>query len=405
MRALLVLAAFVAAISTASAQTFNVVIEGAQEVPPSATSAKGSGTVVVDTAANTLTYDFTLPTFSSAFLGAHFHGPAPRGEDAGIKIDIGSNPSSGTVAYSEVDEADILAGLWYVNFHTSNFPGGEIRGQLDNEGAADPPRFANLSTRADVMTGENVMIAGFIIGGSVPKTLVVNVAGPSLANFGIDPQLTNPALILVRQSDGAIIETNDDWQAAANASDIEASGFAPNHPLEPAVMMTLDPGAYTAIVQGSAGETGTALVGVFEVDVPGVPLINLSTRARVSTGNQRMIAGFIIQGDGPQTVVINVAGPSLSNFGIANPLANPMLTLVRQSDLTVIDANDDWQGSANATQIEATGFQPNHPLEPAIIMTLAPGAYTAIVEGVGGTEGVAVVGVFRVSCESGCATP
>ena len=396
MRILTVLAAFLTAFSPAFAQVFNVVIEGAQEVPPNSTTVSGSGTVVVDTAANTLTYDFALPTFSSALVGAHFHGPAARGEPASVKIDIGSNPSSGTVAYLEADEANILAGLWYVNFHTSNFPGGEIRGQLDNLGAANPPRFANLSTRGVVLTGEQRMIAGFVIGGTVPKTIVVNVAGPSLVTFAIDPQLTNPALTLVRQSDGAILRTNDDWQSAPNASEIEASGFAPNHPLEPAVMMTLAPGAYTAIVEGSAGETGAALVGVFEVDAPGVPLVNLSTRGYTSIADHRMIAGFIIQGDGPQTVVINVAGPSLANYGIVAPLANPMVTLVRQSDLTVMGSNDDWQASPDSAQILASGFAPNHPNEPAIMMTLAPGAYTAIVEGVGGTAGVALVGVFRV---------
>ena len=113
------------------------------------------------------------------------------------------------------------------------------------------------------------------------------------------------------------------------------------------------------------------------------------------TGNDVMIAGFIIQGSGPQTVVVNDAGPSLSAHGITNPLANPTLTLVRSSDNAIIATNDNWQAAANAAAIQASGFQPANPLEPAIMMTLAPGAYTAIVQGVGGT-GVGLVGVFRV---------
>jgi len=259
--------------------------------------------------------------------------------------------------------------------------------------SANAPRLANLSTRGQVLTGNDVMIAGFIIGGATAKTLVVTVAGPSLANFGIANPLANPTLTLVRSSDNSVIATNDDWQGAANAAQIQASGFAPSNALEPAIMMTLAPGAYTAIVQGTGG-TGTGLVGVFEVDHPEAPLINISTRGQVLTGNDVMIAGFIIQGSSPQTVVINVAGPSLANFGITNPLANPTLTLVRSSDNAVIATNDNWQSASNAAQIQASGFAPSNALEPAIMMTLAPGAYTAIVQGAGGGTGVGLVGVF-----------
>ena len=161
-------------------------------------------------------------------------------------------------------------------------------------------------------------------------------------------------------------------------------------------MMALPPGAYTAIVEGVGGGTGVAVVGVFEVDQPNAPLTNISTRGQVLTGNDRMIAGFVVSGDSAKTVVINVAGPHLGNFGIPNHLANPMLTLVRQSDQAILAINDDWQGAPNWFDIQATGFQPNNSLEPAIMMTLPPGAYTAIVEGVGGGTGVAVVGVFVV---------
>ncbi len=259
--------------------------------------------------------------------------------------------------------------------------------------AANTPRLANISTRMQVLTGNDVMIAGFIIGGSTPKTVVISVAGPSLANFGIANALANPTLTLVRSSDQSVIATNDDWGSAANASQIQAAGFAPSNSLEPAIMMTLAPGAYTAIVQGVGGGTGVGLVAVYEVDHPEVPLINISTRGQVLTGNDVMIAGFIIQG-APQKVVINVAGPSLANFGIANPLANPTLTLVRSSDQAVIEVNDNWQNASNAAQIQASGFAPSSSLEPAILITLAPGAYTAIVQGAGGGTGVALVGVF-----------
>jgi alpha-tubulin suppressor-like RCC1 family protein len=267
--------------------------------------------------------------------------------------------------------------------------------------ASELPRLSNLSTRGKVGAGEDVLIAGFIVEGSLPKHVVINVAGPSLVNSGIPNPLANPALTLVRSADGAIIATNDDWQAQANPDDvstIQGSGFQPNHTLEPALYATLDPGAYTAIVSGR-GEGGVAVVGVFEVDYPDVPLVNISTRGKVLTGGDVMIAGFIVGGTSGKTVVVNVAGPSLANFGVASPLQNPTLTLVRSSDNAVIATNDDWQTQANpadVTAIDNSGFKPNNALEPAIIATLPPGAYTAIVSGVGGGTGIALVGVFVV---------
>jgi hypothetical protein len=261
-------------------------------------------------------------------------------------------------------------------------------------------RLANLSTRGQVLTGNDAMIAGFIIGGSASKSVVINVAGPSLVPFGIANALSNPTLSLVRSSDQAVLNTNDNWQAQSNAGDVaalQASGFQPNHALEPALIATLAPGAYTAIVQGVNGTTGVGLVGVFEVDHPEIPLLNISTRGQVLTGNDVMIAGFVIQGTTSQTVVVNVAGPSLVPFGIANALMNPTLSLVRSSDNAVIATNDNWQTQAagSVAAIQASGFQPNNALEPAVIANLAPGAYTAIVSGVGGTTGVGLVGVFK----------
>jgi len=260
----------------------------------------------------------------------------------------------------------------------------------------DPPRVANISTRMDVLTGNNVMIAGFIIGGSTNKTVAITATGPSLAAFGITNPLANPTLTLVRSSDQAIIASNDDWQTDANASLLQASGFAPGNPRESGLYVNLAPGAYTAIVSGIGGGIGIALVGVFEVDHPEVPLVNLSTRGEVLGGNNVMIGGFIVQGSASQKLAITATGPSLAAFGITNALANPTLTIVRSSDQSIVATNDNWQSDANAAQLQASGFAPSNPLEPGLLLTLAPGAYTAIVSGAGGTTGVSVVGVFTV---------
>jgi hypothetical protein len=269
-----------------------------------------------------------------------------------------------------------------------------------NPAAAAPPnpaRLSNISTRLPVLTGSDVMIAGFVIGGSTNKDVAVVVTGPSLSAFGIANPLANPTLTLVRSSDQAVIATNDDWQAAPNFGALLASGFAPANSLEPGLFVNLAPGAYTAIVQGATGGTGTAVAAVYEAAAPTTPLVNISTRGRVQAGNDVMIGGFVITGSAPQQVAIVATGPSLSAFGIANPLANPALTLVRSSDQAVLATNDDWQSAGNAAQLQAAGFAPSNPVEAAILTTLPPGAYTAIVQGSGGGTGVAVVGVYRVN--------
>jgi hypothetical protein len=260
----------------------------------------------------------------------------------------------------------------------------------------NPPRLGNISTRMQVLTGNDVMIGGFVIGGSASKTVAIVATGPSLTAFGIANALANPKLTLVRSSDQQVIGSNDDWQAAPNQADLLTAGFAPSDSLEAAMLVTLAPGAYTAIVEGSGGVTGVSVNGVYEVDGPTVPLVNISTRGRVLTGNDVMIGGFVVNGAGPQTLAIVATGPSLAAFGIASPLANPKITLVRSSDQAVIDSNDDWQSHANAGLLEAAGFAPTDALESGLYRTLAPGAYTVIVEGAGGGTGVAVIGVYAV---------
>ncbi len=286
-------------------------------------------------------------------------------------VDLALNPANGSV------------------YNTRTLVGGVAVFGLD-------PRLGNLSARTKVLTGDDVTIAGFVIGGTSSKKVVVRARGPSLGPLGVAGVLANPTLKLVRSSDQAVLATNDDWQGAANASQISASGFAPSDPLESAVLMTLPPGAYTAIESGAAGGTGAGIIEIFEVGSPSVPLANLSARAPVLTGGDVMIGGFVVQGGGPQTVVVRARGPSLAPFGTGNALANPTLRLVRSSDAAVLATNDNWQSGSNASAIAASGFAPPDPLESAILATLSPGAYTAVVQGVGGTTGVGMVEVFAM---------
>jgi hypothetical protein len=178
---------------------------------------------------------------------------------------------------------------------------------------------------------------------------------------------------------------------------LTALGLAPAHDAESALLLDLAPGAYTAIVQGAANVTGVSVVGVYEVNGAVVPLGNISTRGFVGTGNDVMIGGFVIGGTAPQTMAIVGSGPSLAAFGITNPIANPTLTLVRSSDQSVIATNDDWGTAANASQLQAAGLAPSNPFESAILVTLPPGAYTAVLSGVTGATGVGVIGVYKVN--------
>jgi len=218
----------------------------------------------------------------------------------------------------------------------------------------------------------------------------VRARGPSLTAAGVPGALQNPLLQLF--SGQTVIASNDDWQQAANAATILSSGFAPADPKESAIYTTLGPGAYTAIVSGVGNTTGVGIIEVFEVDLPEVPLINIATRGQVLTAADVMIGGFIIQGDAPQTVIVRARGPSLTAAGVPGALQDPVLQLF--SGQTQIGVNDDWQTDVNAGQIQSRGFAPSDARESAILVTLSPGAYTAIVTGKNGTTGVGIIEVF-----------
>ena len=251
-------------------------------------------------------------------------------------------------------------------------------------------RFVNVSTRGQALTGDGVMIGGFVISGSVPKKVLVTARGPSLAAFGVLGTLANPYLQIY--SGQTQIASNDDWGSAGNAAEIQASGSAPGNALESAVLMTLNPGAYTAIVSGVSGGTGVGIVEAFEIDSPESPLINISTRGMVLTGDDVLIGGFVVQGNAPQTVLIRARGPSLTAFGVTGALSNPMVSLY--SGQTLVASNDDWGNAGNVVDIQATGNAPTDSRESAILITLNPGAYTAIVSGAGGATGVGIVEFF-----------
>jgi hypothetical protein len=208
--------------------------------------------------------------------------------------------------------------------------------------------------------------------------------------------LGNPNLTLYNSSGQAILG-NDNWGAAANAAEIQAHPARPRYAQEAAILTTLNPGAYTAIVRDAGSTTGNALVEVYDLDANNTAsrLVNLSTRGWVGTGDSVMIGGFIISGSTAKKVLIAAKGPALAEAGVPSVLGNPNLTLYNSSGQAIL-GNDNWGAAANAAEIQAHPARPHYAQEAAILTTLNPGAYTAILRGVGSTTGNALVEVYEV---------
>ena len=260
--------------------------------------------------------------------------------------------------------------------------------------AFEPPtaQLTNISTRASVQTGPRVTIAGFIVTGTDSKQVVVRGLGPTLTQFGVSGVLADPTLDL-HDSTGSI-QTNNNWKDTQQVA-IQATGLAPPNDLESAILRTLAPGNYTAILAGNNGGTGIGLVEVYDV-TPNVfsELTNVSTRGFVGTDQAVMIGGFITSGgNGSTQVVVRGLGPTLAQFGVTGVLADPTLTLVDANGNRT--SNNNWKDTQQAA-IQATGLAPPNNLESAILVTVAPGNYTAILQGNGGGTGIGLVEIYKV---------
>ena len=254
----------------------------------------------------------------------------------------------------------------------------------------------NLSTRMRVDLGDNAGIGGFIITGNVPKHVVIRAIGPSLTQFGFPASqlLADPTLELHGPGSFTTV-SNNNWRDTQEAQ-IQATGLAPSNDLEAAIDATLAPGNYTAIVRGNGPGRGIALVEVYDVQT-GVnsKLANISTRALVGTDSNVVIAGFILgNNQGDDRVVVRGLGPSLSAFGVPNPLQDPTLELRNQNG-TLLRSNNDWVDDPfQAQEITTAGLAPSNSKESAMAETLAPGLYTVILAGANGGTGVGLVEVY-----------
>jgi hypothetical protein len=273
----------------------------------------------------------------------------------------------------------------------------------------------NISTRAFVQIGDNVMIGGFIVQGTGTKRVIIRAIGPELSQYGVPDPLQDPTLEL-HDGTGNLIASNDNWQTTIiggiitqdQVQDIQNSGHAPGDARESAIIADLPAGNYTAIIRGVNSTTGVALVEVYDLSpqsgsIRNINSIlgNISTRAFVQTGDNVMIGGFIVRGTTPERVIIRAIGPELSQYGVPDPLQDPTLEL-HDGNGALIASNDNWQTTIiggiithdQVQDITNSGHAPGDPRESAIIAELPAGNYTAIVRGVNNTTGVALVEVY-----------
>ena len=295
----------------------------------------------------------------------------------------------------------------------------EIETDEDNKKpgkSAHRDRLSNLSSRLQISNTDSnrAAIAGFVVTGNSPKQVLVRAIGPGLGALGLSNVAPGATLQLHDQS-GAVIAQNDGWKGdaaiAAAGERVGAFKLAVGSS-DSALLITLPPGLYTAIV-GAKGN-GLALLEVYDAasstEASTEQLINISTRGYVDSGDGNLIAGFVITGAAPKRVLVRGIGAALTNFGVANALADPVLELYTAGGTTLVARNDNW-GTAQVTNttiatphaemlatMKATGAFPlaDGSKDAAILVTLMPGNYSAVVTGANRTTGAGLVEIYEV---------
>ena len=282
-----------------------------------------------------------------------------------------------------------------------------LRARIDGQPDV-PARIANISTRTTAGSGDQVAIVGFAIAGTEAKTVLVRAAGPALRDFGVTAAMPAPRLDLRREGTSNALATNIGWSTAANSAEIgDAFGRTGAFPFaagsaDSALVATLAPGNYTAVVTASDGRTGVTLAEVYDVSggSNAQRLANLSTRALATTGDATLISGVVVSGTLPKRLLIRAAGPALAQFGVSGVLLRPQLTLYAGN--VAVAQNSGWGAMPEAAAIadaasRAGGFPfATGSADAALLVDLAPGSYTAQVVGVGGTVGVTLLEVYEV---------
>ncbi len=247
------------------------------------------------------------------------------------------------------------------------------------------------------------MIGGFIIQDST-KAVLIRALGPSLTAFGVAGALPDPVLELHHrdsQGNDVVDAVNNNWRDnPTQAQAIQNTGIAPTKDAESAIYAQLAPGAYTAIVSGNNGSSGVSLVEVYDLSQPSGKIGNIATRGQVGAGDDALIGGFIISGPQAVQVVVRAIGPSLTQYGVAGALSDPVLEL-RNPNGDLLQTNDNWTSLSQSTQfaLDFHGLTPKDNRESAVLAYLAPGNFTAVVRGKNDGVGVGLVEVYDLALD------
>jgi hypothetical protein len=259
-------------------------------------------------------------------------------------------------------------------------------------------RLSNISTRSVAGGGDRTLVAGFVVGGSGTKPLLIRAVGPTLANFGVSNPLADPDLTILSRT-STVVASNNDWgnsaALAALANQVGAFPLIPNS-RDAALQVSVTPSIYTAVVGGGATTAGTALIEIYDVESaisPTARITNISTRGQIVAGDT-IIAGFTITGDLRKRLLIRAVGPTLGSFGIAGAIPDPKIDIY--SDTTVIATNNDWSDPAVAATAAAVGAfpLPVGSKDAASVLQYTPGSYTVQVSGVGASSGIVLIEIY-----------
>jgi len=315
---------------------------------------------------------------------------------------------SGATAASYAIAAAALTDAGSYTVTVSNSAGSIASSAATLTVTAPPARITNLSSRTYVGTGNDVQIAGFVISGTKSKQMLIRAGGPILDSFGVAGTLADPMIELKNEDTGLVVASNDDWSSDATAATAISSaasrlgGFAfTNGSKDAALLPSLAPGRYTATVSGRNSGTGIALIELYEADSDTASkLTNISTRSPVQTGQGAQNGGFVISGTRSKTVLIRASGPALAAFGLSGTLADPVIELYQIGSVnTLLQTADNWGESqptaiaSAASRVGAFGWASGSK-DAAILVTLSPGVYSAVVKGLNETTGTALVEVY-----------
>jgi hypothetical protein len=276
-----------------------------------------------------------------------------------------------------------------------------------NQRRGEVEKLLNLSTRNAVGGGAGELIAGFVVSGDAPKPVLIRVVGPALGAFGLTNALAAARLELFNGSNA--VASNSAWDSASNAADVIATSvrsgaFAlPSRSRDAALLLTLEPGAYTVVASGENNASGIALVEVYDASqhaTPAQKVVNIASRGFAGNGENTLTAGFVVSGTVPKRLLLRGVGPALATFGVTGVLVDPQLLLYRGG--TVITSNDNWGERTDASQIQASAASvgafafPSGSKDAALLIHLMPGAYTVQVVGTENATGVGLVEVYEV---------